>query len=84
MIEEPDEDQFDRVQRAVHAALSDVLSPEGDMVIKWVTLVETMGEDGSRALWTMAAADMKTWETLGFLEYARHAELARRIEDQLR
>jgi microcompartment protein CcmL/EutN len=70
------------VRAAVAAGLNTVLAAEGEMLIKWVVIAESMGADGERGLWAMASADMKSWETLGFLEYSKAREYARRVAEQ--
>lgn len=74
-------DETGDVHAAVAEALNTVLGDEGEMLIKWVVIAESMGGDGERGLWAMASADMKSYETLGFLEYAKAREYARRIAE---
>lgn len=63
-----------RVQQAIADGLAQAVAGEGEMLVKWVAIVETMDSNGERGLWSMAAPDMKRWETLGFLETARAEE----------
>jgi hypothetical protein len=70
------------VRAAIANGLSVALAPEGEMLVKWVVIAETMGADGVRGLWSLASEEMKRWETLGFLEYGKTREYAREIAEQ--
>jgi hypothetical protein len=66
----PDDD----VRRKIADALSQVMGSVGEMVTRWVALVEVIDEDGVRALWALAPDDAKAWDTLGMLDYPRAVE----------
>jgi hypothetical protein len=70
------------VRKAIADGLTTALAAEGEMLIKWVAIVETMGNDGERGLWAVAAEEMKSWETLGFLEYGKAREYAKKITER--
>ena len=60
----------DHIQRAA----SEVYP--GDLVTRWVALVETMAPDGERALIVTAQPGSRAWDTLGLLQYAMQLEQA--------
>lgn len=67
-------DSPERVQQAIADGLAAAMAAEGEMLNGWVVIVETIGSDGERGLWSMAAPDMKRWQSMGFLEAARAQE----------
>jgi hypothetical protein len=77
----PDDEPTSDVRAAIADGLSNALSAEGEMLVKWVVIAETMGPDGERGLWSMASEEMKSWETLGFLEYGKVREYAKGVHD---
>lgn len=62
-------------------AVAEVLSKHGQMATRWVVLVEVIEGDGNRGLWIEAPEDMRQWETLGLLEFARAHECAKMTND---
>lgn len=68
---------------AVRTALANAVSTAlpGEMVTRWVAIVETIDDEGVRALWLQAAEHQKSWDTLGLLRYADHLEAASIIRD---
>lgn len=59
---------------AIGAAISGVLGGEAELVTRWVAMVETMDSDGERALWALAPAGAKPWDTLGLLHFGIQIE----------
>jgi hypothetical protein len=49
---------------------------EHSMTTKFVAVVEVIGEDGSRALWTFSSPDATPWDSKGMLLQALDEELA--------
>lgn len=69
----------DGVREAMANAVSTALP--GEMVTRWVAIVETIDDEGVRALWLQAAEGQKSWDTLGLLRYADHLEAASIVRD---
>lgn len=65
----------DEVQAELEAAIKTVMAAHGNVVIKWVAAVEVLEPEGERALWTVAAQDLRKWDVLGMLEFAKQQEL---------
>lgn len=76
----PDDDTRDRIADAIGQVMGD----GGEMVTRWVALVEVIDAEGERGLWTLAADGQKAWDTLGMLDYARAVEHAAVTADALR
>lgn len=70
---------------AVRAALADAISAAlpGEMVTRWVAVVETIDEQGERALWHMSPTGQKVWDTLGMVRHVELVETATRIRDYI-
>jgi hypothetical protein len=74
----------DDLRSRIGSALGEALHAEGDMVIKWVAVVEAMDADGERGVWCLADDEATAWDTLGLLAYAtqrEQAELTSRMGD---
>jgi hypothetical protein len=81
LTDEPDGEQ---IEPAPGKAIEQVIAEqERGFVLKWVAIVETCGEDGSRGVWTMTSNDVKAWDTLGLLEYGKQLQVAQVINDRL-
>jgi hypothetical protein len=65
-----DTDETARPNVRVGDALAAVLSSEGEMVTKWVTVCEVIDTDGTRALRVMADQNATDWDVYGLLNYA--------------
>lgn len=71
------------IEREVNAAIERIVREhEHGFVIRWVGLVETAGEDGTRGIWTMTSPDVKAWDTLGLLEYGKQLQVAQIVADR--
>lgn len=73
-----------RLREAVGESLGQLVSElEGGFTTKWIALIESVGADGTRGIWTFAPDDLKSWETMGMLQYALEREKVRmhEIED---
>jgi hypothetical protein len=69
------------VGEAIAAAVG---SHESGFVTKWVAILETVGPDGDRGVWTCTSEDMRAYDSLGLLQYAvlkEEAALLRGDED---
>ena len=54
----------------------------GDVLIKWVAVVETLdSETGKRALITATSEGMPAWDSLGLLTYGVQLEQAAAVHD---
>lgn len=73
-------DLIDDVNEALSTALA---KHETSITTRWVTLVETIDDDGGRGLWTLADNDAKPWDVLGLLEYALTKQHAQVMADRL-
>ena len=51
---------------------------------RFIILAEHVGSDSDRGVWMFIAPDMKVWDTLGLLEFARLSENSARIADRVR
>lgn len=68
-------DLGERLEQAIGDAIdSSVGEHEGGLVTKWVALVESVGPDGDRGLWTMTSAGVMAWDTVGLLQHALHLQ----------
>lgn len=63
----PAEEMQSEIGEAIDAT---VRSREHGVVTRWIAVVETVGPDGFRGLWTMTSDELTAWETLGMLGYA--------------
>lgn len=71
------------IEAAVNEAIETVIREhEGGFTIRWVALVETAGEDGTRGIWTMTSPDVRAWDTLGLLEYGKQLQVAQIVNDR--
>lgn len=69
-----------RLERAVGDAIQGaVAADEGGFVTRWVALVESVGPEGDRGLWTMTSDDVKAWDTVGLLQHGLHLQLAQTV-----
>lgn len=59
------------------SAVAQVLGKHGQMATRWVVLVELIDAEGERGLWLEAPDDMRSWDTLGLLDYAGSLERAK-------
>jgi hypothetical protein len=66
MVEETPKFWQDRLDDAIRESLD-----EGEMVMRWLTVVEVMDEDGDRVLYTLTSPSLQSWEGLGMLRYAQ-------------
>ena len=64
---------------AVSSLIADV--EPGAMVQRFVLLVEIIGDDGERAMWTLVPPDAKAWDSLGLIEHARQIEQAAAVTE---
>lgn len=72
------------IERDLASVIADVLARhESGFVTNWVALIETVGADGKRGLWTMASPDLKAWDTAGMLTHGLHMQQAQALADLL-
>lgn len=68
------------IEAALADAIADVLARhERSMTTKWVTLIETLDENGGRGLWTFTSEGATAWDTLGLLTFAVQMEQTKAI-----
>lgn len=66
------------IRDALGEAITGVVqSQERGFVTKWIALVESVDETGTRGLWMCGHEDMLAWESLGMLKYALTLDSAR-------
>lgn len=76
--------EHDRALREeLNNLLSECLHGHGDLVTRWVLLIEVVDQEGRRAMWNLASPDMKSWDALGMLTYATQIEQAGTVEEVL-
>jgi hypothetical protein len=73
-----DDDETGRLNAKMADAVQEVAGEiyPGDMVTRWVALIETFDSQGVRALIVSAQPGSKPWDTLGMLAYATQIEQA--------
>lgn len=60
------------IGEALNDAIQRVVQEHEDgFTLKWVALLETAGPDGTRGVWVLASPDIRPWDALGLIEYAR-------------
>lgn len=66
-----------RIEAAINDAIEAVVREhEHGFVVKWVGVVETFNDEGTRGVWTMTSPAATAWDTLGLLGYASARETA--------
>jgi hypothetical protein len=71
----PADDDARDLADQVQGALADLLHRRDNaMLTRFVVVAEVIEQEGERALWLLAPRDMKAWESIGMLEYARDLE----------
>lgn len=71
------------IERDLNDAIAGVLARhERSVVLRWVALVETMDEGGSRGLWTLTSEGLKAWDTVGLLGHALHIQQAQTLNGE--
>lgn len=58
------------VRDSLAASISEAVKDEGDLVIKWVALIEVLDENGERCVWTIGNEGATSWDILGLLHHA--------------
>lgn len=79
-----DDKGFAKLQQELHRVLSETINEyEGSSCYlnRFVVLTEIVDAKGQRALISVAAEDMMSWDTLGLLDYARSTEQAAILRD---
>lgn len=77
-----DQDKLAKLSDAVHGDIAARIgASDGSMLVKFLALVDCMDENGQRALSSLTSKDMKSWESLGMLEFARQIEQAATVHD---
>lgn len=70
-----DDHGVDQLAERVQSLLADAVHQnDGSMLTKYVACVEVIDPTGERALFVLSTSEMKVWETVGFLEFARDLE----------
>lgn len=75
-------DPGERVRAKVQAAIDQALADEHEMATGFVCLIEAMGTDGQRGVWTLHHDGALPWDTLGLLAYGTQVEQARTVRDE--
>ena len=74
------------MQDALSDAIGDAIDGavgehERGLVTKWIALVETVGPDGDRGLWTLTSDGINAWDSLGLLTFGLQLEQARAVAE---
>jgi hypothetical protein len=68
-VVDADRADLEAAERELHDAISQVLSPHGLMVTKWILGVEGIGDDGERVLETFTSPDFRSWDSIGIIGF---------------
>lgn len=73
------------VLAALRQRISDALADglPGEVLTRWVALVEVLGQDGSRGVWAVTSDGLMAWDVLGLLAYGASLEQANIIRDTM-
>jgi hypothetical protein len=79
-----DEEQVTSEYSTLQALIADGIAKalSSEMVTKWVVVVESMGEDGARGVWSLAQEDMRIWDSFGLLTFALHIEQVKMLRGE--
>lgn len=64
-------------QAQMEEAIGAAIQGDGDMVSKWVSIIEGINPDGERYLWILSDDDSMPWDRLGMLDFALTQERER-------
>lgn len=67
----------------VHGLLSEALQADGEMLVKFVLTAEIVAADGERMVLMATSPDIRKWDALGLLAYARDVELSGSVADRI-
>lgn len=71
---------LENIESAMNDAVTDVITKhENGLVLRWVALIETIGPEGDRGLWTFTSPDVKAWDTVGLLQHGLHLQQAQTL-----
>lgn len=77
-----DEDAWEQLQHTLQDTLANTLhAHDGSMVTRFVVCLDVIDPEGERSLVLQCSPDMKSWDTLGMLEFARQQEQAASVRD---
>lgn len=71
----------EQMRQSMGGAISTALATQDEMVTKWVAIVESIDNDGLRALWLLTDEGAKPWDTLGMLTFGIQQEQVASIVD---
>ena len=57
-------------RQAVSDAITQAIHGDGDMVTKWVAIIEGFNADGERYIWRMSDDESTPWDRIGLLQFA--------------
>jgi hypothetical protein len=65
------QDEMTPMEEDLNNAISEVIArhEQGGFVTRWVTIIETIADDGTSGLWTATSEGLKAWDTVGMLGY---------------
>jgi hypothetical protein len=71
-------------QTQLEEAIGAAIQGDGDMVSKWISVIEGINPDGERYLWIMSDRDSSMpWDRIGMLDFALTQERERaRVGDE--
>lgn len=62
------DDSLADTAQSIENAISDSLGTM--LVTRWVAVIETLEEDGTRGIWVPGSDGLQAWDTIGLLDYA--------------
>lgn len=68
----------------LHGAIADTLTTHDgpQMVTRWVAVIETVGIDGERYLWSLQSKGLMHYDALGLHTYATQVEQAATVHEE--
>lgn len=72
------------LESALDHVISETLAATGDMVNRWIALVEVVSENGERGVWSFVSAGMMRWDSVGLLQHGLMTEQAASLADEIR
>lgn len=74
-------DKGEQIEQALGSAIAEVMNNlGGGFVVKWISLIEIINDDGHRGLWTTTSDGLTAWDTCGLLTHALHMQQSATLE----
>lgn len=82
MVDLSDETTAQAMRTRIGDGLSAACAESGQMVTRWIAMIEVIDADGERSLWSLSDEDSRPWDALGLLSYGISLEHAAINADQ--